>query len=88
MTEEQKDAFVCERCKQSNPRLDFQPWPGELGLRLQNSICQQCWGEWMQMQTKIINEYRINVLHPEHAKAVRDQMEIFLGFKEPPAERE
>jgi Fe-S cluster biosynthesis and repair protein YggX len=37
----------------------------------------------MGMQTKIINEYRLNVLEPEHAKMLREQMLSFLGLSAP-----
>lgn len=78
------DQWKCKRCNGSEPRLDFQPWPGAIGARVLEEICGNCWKEWMGVQTKIINEYRINVLAPEHASAVRDQMEVFFGFKEAP----
>jgi Fe-S cluster biosynthesis and repair protein YggX len=32
------------------------------------------------VQTKIINEYRLNVLEPEHAKVLKEQMQVFLGL--------
>ncbi|NJN65123.1 MAG: hypothetical protein HC882_09780 [Acidobacteria bacterium] len=54
------------------------------GARVVEEICGSCWKEWMGVQTKIINEYRINVLHPEHAEAVKQQMEVFFGFREAP----
>jgi Fe-S cluster biosynthesis and repair protein YggX len=37
----------------------------------------------MAVQTKIINEYRLNVLDPGASAAIKEQMQIFLGFKEP-----
>lgn len=83
MREEQQVAWVCQRCGSGEGRLPFAPWPGELGRRIQGGICQSCWNEWIGLQTQIINEYRLNVLDPGHAKAVRDQMEAFLGFKQP-----
>lgn len=76
--------WKCRRCGSDGPRLDFQPWPGPAGARVVEEICGSCWKEWMGVQTKIINEYRINVLHPEHAEAVKQQMEVFFGFREAP----
>jgi Fe-S cluster biosynthesis and repair protein YggX len=37
----------------------------------------------MAMQTKIINEYRLNVLDPEHTRLLRGQMKVFLGMAPP-----
>jgi Fe-S cluster biosynthesis and repair protein YggX len=76
--------WACERCKSgAGGRLDFPPWPGELGRRIQSKICESCWNEWVGIQTRIINEYRLNVLDPGHSRAVREQMEVFLGFRQP-----
>ncbi len=78
-------AWACGRCgkdRETGGELGHAPWPGELGLRIRAEICNECWSEWMGVQTKIINEYRLNVLHPEHAQAVREQMEVFFGFRE------
>ncbi len=78
--------WTCRRCGRSDvPRITFQPWPGELGRRVQAEVCDNCWNEWTSVQTKIINEYRLNVLDPGHTKALREQMEYFFGFKEPDA---
>jgi Fe-S cluster biosynthesis and repair protein YggX len=76
--------WACSRCGQANERLQHAPWPGELGARVQSEICAVCWREWMGVQTKIINEYRLNVLDPEHAGALRKQMAVFFGFEAPP----
>lgn len=84
MSDTPTGAWQCKRCQGSEPRLDFNPWPGELGERLLQDICGNCWKEWMGVQTKIINEYRINVLHPEHKAAVQQQCEIFFGYREAP----
>jgi Fe-S cluster biosynthesis and repair protein YggX len=28
--------------------------------------CRSCWAEWKDMEFKIINEYRLNMLEREH----------------------
>ncbi len=87
MTEGPGGAWACGRCKkEAAPRINFKPWTGELGRRIVGSICLDCWNEWTSVQTKIINEYRLNVLDPGHAKALREQMEVYLGFRSPESE--
>ena len=76
--------WTCRRCGTAGaPRLPFAPWPGALGATLRDTVCENCWNEWQGLQTKIINEYRLNVLDPGHAKALRDQMEVFFGLRQP-----
>jgi len=76
--------WQCQRCGlESGGRIRFAPWPGDLGRKIQSSICESCWNEWLGVQTRIINEYRLNVLDPGHSQAVRQQMEVFLGFRSP-----
>lgn len=75
--------WTCARCGRHEPRLDWAPWPGDVGARIQQNICDICFREWLAMQTKIINEYRLNVLEPEHTKVLREQMLQFLGLQPP-----
>lgn len=76
-------AWSCRRCGGHEPRLTWAPWPGQKGRTLQETICANCWDEWLGMQTRIINEYRLNVLDAGHSKALQEQMEVFLGLKAP-----
>jgi Fe-S cluster biosynthesis and repair protein YggX len=73
--------WACSRCGQANERIKHPPWPGELGQQVKDHICTACWQEWMGVQTKIINEYRLNVLEPEHANVLKEQMQVFLGLE-------
>ena len=82
MTESSSGAWSCGKCRNdAAPRIGFKPWTGALGRRIQDTICLNCWNEWTSVQTKIINEYRLNVLDPGHAKALREQMEVFFEFR-------
>ena len=42
--------------------LDFQTWPGELGLKIFENISRDAWQQWLNHQTMLINEYRLNPL--------------------------
>jgi Fe-S cluster biosynthesis and repair protein YggX len=39
--------------------------------RLSTSICAACWQEWEGMEIKVINEYRLNFMEPEHREMLR-----------------
>ncbi len=85
MSDNAPGAWHCSRCGGAGARLALPPWPGTLGRRVLDTICRGCWDEWMSVQTKIINEYRLNVLDPGASAAIKEQMQVFLGFKEPGA---
>jgi len=48
--------FQCIRCGQPGGQLPNQPFKGELGERVYEHICTNCWREWIPMGTKVINE--------------------------------
>jgi Fe-S cluster biosynthesis and repair protein YggX len=58
--------------------LSFQPIPGELGQRILKNISKQAWGLWLNHQTMLINEYRLNMLDSEARKFLAQEMEKFL----------
>ncbi len=68
----------CEKMKQELPGLEHIPYPGELGQKVYDSISAQAWQAWMQHQTMLINEYRLNVIDPEGRKFLEKEMEKFL----------
>ncbi len=47
---------------------------------LQDSVCSVCWDEWKEMEIKIINEYRLNLLERDHRKLLKKHMNDFLGM--------
>ena len=52
----------CRKLKQELPGLDLPPFPGPKGEEVFNNISKQAWGEWMQHQTTLINEMRLNMM--------------------------
>lgn len=67
--------------------LDFQPYPGELGKRIFENVSKEGWQQWLNHQTMLINEYRLNPLDPKARKMIEEQMEQFFfgeGTEVPP----
>ena len=56
----------CRRCGPDKPKLARAPFRNDLGERIQGEICSDCWAEWLQHQTLLINHYGLN---PRDAKA-------------------
>jgi Fe-S cluster biosynthesis and repair protein YggX len=60
--------LTCVRCGKPGEappshRVPFAPAVKEKVLA---SVCTSCWKEWEDMEIKVINEYRLNFLEPEH----------------------
>ncbi|MDR4516756.1 MAG: oxidative damage protection protein [Nitrosomonas sp.] len=60
--------------------LDFKPYPGELGQRIFEQISKQAWNEWIELQTMLINENRLNLSDNKARHYLAEQMEAhFFG---------
>ena len=68
----------CVKLGREAEGLDFAPWPGELGKRIFESISKEAWQQWVQHQTMLINENRLNALNPDHRSFLQGEMEKFL----------
>ena len=68
----------CQKLKQELPGLAFQTWPGELGKRVFENISAQAWGQWVDHQTMLINEYRLNPMDPKSKELIVTELEKFL----------
>jgi Fe-S cluster biosynthesis and repair protein YggX len=58
--------------------LDFQPYPGELGQRVFESVSKEGWQRWLKQQTMLINEYRLTPVEPKARKFLEEEMEKFF----------
>jgi len=60
------ETIHCRRCGKDAPRLARPPFRNELGERIAAEICADCWQDWLQHQTLLINHYGLD---PRDAKA-------------------
>jgi Fe-S cluster biosynthesis and repair protein YggX len=77
----------CIKLKKQAPGLSRVPYPGPLGQRIFEEISQEMWKEWLVQQTRLINEYRLNLLDETAQKFLETEMEKFLfgeGSAPPP----
>ena len=77
----------CVRLKREAEGLDRQPYPGELGKRILESVSKEAWQQWLQQQTMLINEYRLSPVDPKSRAFLEEQMEKFFfgeGSEVPP----
>ncbi|MDG1904995.1 MAG: oxidative damage protection protein [Arenicella sp.] len=78
----------CKKLQKELPALAFQTWPGELGKRVFENISAEAWGQWVNHQTMLINEYRLNPMEQKSKDLIISEMEKFLlgEGSEPPAD--
>jgi tetratricopeptide (TPR) repeat protein len=83
--------FHCERpgCQHGKRarQLPAPPVPDEIGVRIQQHVCADCWNSWLRdFSIKVINELRLD-LSSEFGQAEYDRyMREFFGFEEAKAE--
>lgn len=72
------DKFKCVRCGLNNEPLGVAPIPTELGKKIGQEICKNCWAEWLQKQKQLINHFGIDISNPDSHEFLFDQMKIFF----------
>ncbi|MEZ2722373.1 oxidative damage protection protein [Paenalcaligenes hominis] len=68
----------CVKLKKEAEGLEFPPYPGELGVKIWQSISQEAWTNWVQIQTRIVNENRLNLADSRARKYLAEQMKQYL----------
>lgn len=68
----------CVLLKKEAEGLDYAPYPGELGVRIYESVSKEAWQKWLGHQTMLINEYRLTPIEPEARKFLVTEMEKFF----------
>jgi Fe-S cluster biosynthesis and repair protein YggX len=71
---------ACSRCGRPGeaPPAHRVPFAPEAKQKVLGSICASCWTEWEDMEVKVINEYRLNFLDPEHRSMLQRTCLEFL----------
>ena len=67
----------CVVLKREAEGLDEMPHPGELGLRIFNSVSKEGWLQWLERLQMIINENQLNSGDPRSQEVIEQHM---LGF--------
>ena len=72
------ESVTCARCGQTRAGFVKPPFPGAIGARVVESICTQCWADWLKQQTMLINHYGLNVMDPQARSFLTKNMSAFL----------
>ena len=58
--------------------LDYPTYPGDLGKRIWQNVSKEAWKLWLNHQTMLMNENRLNPLDPKARKFLETEMEKFF----------
>jgi Fe-S cluster biosynthesis and repair protein YggX len=70
--------IFCLKLKKESEALTKQPYPGELGARIYESISKEAWKLWLIQQTILINENRLNLLDDSAQQFLETEMQKYL----------
>lgn len=70
--------IFCTFLQQQAEGQDFQLYPGALGQRIYDNISKQAWQQWMQKQTMLINEKKLNMMNAEDRLLIERAMVDYL----------
>lgn len=77
----------CVKLGREAEGLDYLTYPGELGKKIWENVSKEAWQLWLNHQTMLMNEYRINPLDQKARKFIEAEMEKFFfgeGSQPPP----
>ena len=69
---------MCKKLKKEGEALSYLPYPGDLGKRIQESISEEAWEQWVSHQTMLINEMKLTPVEPKARKFLEEEMEILF----------
>ena len=68
----------CVKLGKEAPGLEKPPLPGELGKRIFENVSEEAWGQWLEHQKMLMNEYRIDLSDKSSRQILKTQMEQFF----------
>lgn len=68
----------CVKLGRQAQGLPRQPLPGELGKRIYEHVSLEAWQQWMQEQTRLINEYGLHLADPKAREFLTEQTEEYF----------
>ncbi len=76
----QAGKLKCRRYGRVAPKMPEQPFGGDLGKTIHDSICGPCFREWIGQGTKVINELRLNLVDKQAQDIYDQHMKEYLNL--------
>lgn len=74
-----KDNLVfCRKYQTALPRMNTPPFPNSKGQELYDTVSAKAWGEWLNLQTMLINEHHLSLFDKSAKEFLNSQREKFL----------
>lgn len=70
--------IFCNKLGKEAESLVKPPFAGEIGQKIYNEISKEAWQQWLNHQTMLINEYRLNMMDLKARSFLREEMQKFL----------
>lgn len=74
--------IYCKRLAKDLVGLKEPPFPGKLGQEIFAHTSEESWQAWLDLQMKIINEYKLNLADEKHQDVLEEQMRNFLNLND------
>ena len=72
-------AFRCVRCDREDVEpMGKPPFPNELGRRVAEEVCGECWEDWKRQQMLLINHYGLKLMDANAREFLLRNMKSFL----------
>jgi len=69
---------LCAKYNKELPGLDKAPFPGPAGQEILEKVSEQAWREWLNFQTILINENRLNLMDEKARNFLAEKRNKFL----------
>ncbi len=70
---------LCRRFKEELEGLEKAPFPGAKGQDVFENVSKKAWLEWLEHQTRIINEQELNMMDMNSRKYLQEQMAKYFA---------
>ena len=72
--------ITCCRCGQQKPSLERAPLPGSHGAAVLAGTCADCWRDWVEEQTRLINHEGLVPADPTNRQVLYQRLRGFLNL--------
>lgn len=72
----------CSKYQSELPGLAQAPYPGPRGQQIFETVSLQAWQEWLEHQTRLINEKHLNMMDPDARQFLQGEFDKFIEGKD------